>query len=164
MPNKTSHISETPATQQLREHGIAFREHVYDWQPHGGAKQCAQALGVDAFCVIKTLVMHNQDAQPLVVLMHGNCNVSTKALARQTGMKRITPCPVAQAQRHSGYLVGGTSPFGLRHAMPIFMERSILQLPSILLNGGRRGYLIELAPQVCVQLLNATPVDCAIDE
>lgn len=161
---RKSHVSETPATHMLRQHGVAFEEFVYDWQPHGGAQHSAQILGLDPFTVVKTLIMHNQDRQPLVVLMHGNRSVSTKNLARQTGMKHVEPCPVEVAQRHSGYLVGGTSPFGTRRAMPVFVERTVLELPRIAINGGRRGYLLGIDPQVCVQLLQATPVDCALAE
>lgn len=160
---KAPHVAETHATQLLRKQGVAFEEFVYDWQEHGGAQHSAQALGLDPFTVVKTLVMQDQNAQPLLVLMHGNRNVSTKALARQIGAKSISPCAVETAQRHSGYLVGGTSPFGLRRPMPVFIERSILDLPRIAINGGRRGYLIGIDPQVCVQLLQATPVDCALD-
>ena len=105
--------------------------------------------------------MQNQDAQPLIVLMHGNRNVSTKALARQIGAKHVEPCDVETAQRHSGYLVGGTSPFGLRRSMPVYIERSILGLPRIAINGGRRGYLLGVDPEICIRLLQATPVDCA---
>ena len=159
---KASHVSETPATCMLRMQGVAFEELVYTWQAHGGAQHSAQELGLDPFTVVKTLVMQDQDAQPLVVLMHGNRNVSTKALARQIGAKHIEPCTVETAQRHSGYLVGGTSPFGLRRKMPVFIERSILALPRIAINGGRRGYLVAIDPQVCMQLLQATPVDCAL--
>ena len=159
---KASHVSETPATCMLRMRGVAFEELVYTWQAHGGAQHSAQELGLDPFTVVKTLVMQDQDAQPLVVLMHGNRNVSTKALARQIGAKHIEPCTVETAQRHSGYLVGGTSPFGLRRKMPVFIERSILALPRIAINGGRRGYLVVIDPQVCMQLLQATPVDCAL--
>ena len=159
---KKTHMSETPATQFLRKHGVAFKEMVYEWAEHGGAQHRAQALGLDAFAVVKTLVMQDQDGKPLIVLMHGNCNVSTKNLARQIAAKQVSPCPVEVAQRHSGYLVGGTSPFGLRRAMPVFIERTILSLPRIAINGGRRGYLLELDPQVCIKLLQAVPVDCAL--
>lgn len=158
---KSPHVSETPATRLLRAQGIAFDEYVYEWQPHGGARHSAEALSIDPFAVIKTLVMQNQDAQPLIVLMHGNRNVSTKALARQIGTKHVEPCPVETAQRHSGYLVGGTSPFGLRRTMPVFIERSILALARIAINGGRRGYLLGIDPEICIRLLQATPVDCA---
>ena len=159
---KKTHMSETPATQFLRKHGVAFKEMVYEWAEHGGAQHSAQALGLDAFAVVKTLVMQDQDGKPLIVLMHGNCNVSTKNLARHIAAKQVSPCPVEVAQRHSGYLVGGTSPFGLRRAMPVFIERTILSLPRIAINGGRRGYLLELDPQVCIKLLQAVPVDCAL--
>ena len=159
---KKTHMSETPATQFLRKHGVAFKEMVYEWAERGGAQHSAQALGLDAFAVVKTLVMQDQDGKPLIVLMHGNCNVSTKNLARQIAAKQVSPCPVEVAQRHSGYLVGGTSPFGLRRAMPVFIERTILSLPRIAINGGRRGYLLELDPQVCIKLLQAVPVDCAL--
>ena len=159
---KKTHMSETPATQFLRKHGVAFKEMVDEWAEHGGAQHSAQALGLDAFAVVKTLVMQDQDGKPLIVLMHGNCNVSTKNLARQIAAKQVSPCPVEVAQRHSGYLVGGTSPFGLHRAMPVFIERTILSLPRIAINGGRRGYLLELDPQVCIKLLQAVPVDCAL--
>ena len=161
---KKPHVSETPATQLLRKNWIAFEEYTYEWGPHGGARHSAEVLGLDPFSVVKTLVMQDQDRQPLVVLMHGNRSVSTKQLARQTGRKHIEPCAVEVAQRHSGYLVGGTSPFGTRRAMPVYIERSILELPRIALNGGRRGYLLGIDPQVCIQLLQAQPVDCALAE
>ncbi len=161
---KKQHVSETPATQLLRANAIAFEEYTYEWVPHGGARHSAEVLGLDPFSVVKTLVMQDQDRQPLIVLMHGNRSVSTKQLARQTGRKQIEPCAVEVAQRHSGYLVGGTSPFGTRRAMPVFIERSILALPHIALNGGRRGYLLGIDPQVCVELLHARPVDCALAE
>ena len=120
-------------------------------------------LGFDSFAVVKTLVMQDQDAKPLIVLMHGNRKVSTKNLARQIGAKSVEPCAPEVANRHSGFLVGGTSPFGTRRAMPVYIEQTILDLPRIALNGGRRGYLVGLDPQVCVQLLGARPVQCAID-
>ena len=161
---KTGHVSETPATAWLRANKVAFTEHPYEYLEHGGAQHSAQALGLDAFAVVKTLVMQDQDGKPLIVLMHGNCNVSTKNLARQIAAKQVSPCPVEVAQRHSGYLVGGTSPFGLRRAMPVFIERTILSLPRIAINGGRRGFLVQIDPQVCIQVLGAQPVDCALAE
>ncbi len=161
---KKQHVSETPATHLLRAEGIAFDEYSYEWEPHGGARHSAEVLGLDPFSVVKTLVMQNQDRQPLIVLMHGNRSVSTKQLARQIGAKQVEPCAVDVAQRHSGYLVGGTSPFGTRRAMPVYIERSILDLPRIAINGGRRGYLLGIDPQVCIQLLQAQPVDCALAE
>ena len=160
---KPASTSETPATQLLRRAGVAFTEHPYEYLAHGGAQHSAAVLGLDPFSVVKTLVMQDQDGQPLVVLMHGNRQVSTKALARQIGAKKVEPCAPEVAQRHSGYLVGGTSPFATRRPMPVFIEESILSLPRIVINGGRRGFLIGMAPQACVDLLNARPVRCAID-
>ncbi len=160
---KKVHVSETPATQLLRAHGVPFTEHPYEYLEHGGAQHSAQVLGLDPFTVVKTLVMQDQDAKPLLVLMHGNRTVSTKNLARQIGAKSVEPCKPEVANRQSGYLVGGTSPFGTRRAMPVYIEESVLALPHITLNGGRRGYLVGLDPQVCVQLLGAKPVQCALE-
>jgi len=157
-------ISETPATAWLKAHGVAFTEHPYDYLEHGGAQHSARVLGLDPFAVVKTLIMQDERAQPLAVLMHGNRTVSTKNLARQIGAKSIEPCKPEVANRHSGYLVGGTSPFGTRKPMPVFIEESILQLPRIAINGGRRGFLVQIDPQVCVQLLGARPVQCALAE
>ncbi|MEI6114171.1 MAG: aminoacyl-tRNA deacylase [Burkholderiales bacterium] len=156
-------VSETPATALLRARGVEFTEHVYEYQEHGGAMLGAQTLGLDPFCVVKTLIMQDEKSTPLVVLMHGNRTVSTKNLARQAGVKSIEPCTPEVANRHSGYLVGGTSPFGTRKRMPVYIERSILDLPGIWINGGRRGYLVGIAPGVCSALLGATPVDCALE-
>lgn len=161
---KKGHVSETPATALLRAHGVAFTEHPYEYLEHGGARHSAEVLGLDPFAVVKTLVMQDERAAPLLVLMHGNRTVSTKNLARQIGAKSVEPCKPEVANRHSGYLVGGTSPFGTRKAMPVYIERSILNLPRIWLNGGRRGYLVGIDPQACVSLLGARPVDCALDE
>ncbi len=161
---KKERVSETPATALLRQHGVAFPEHPYEYLEHGGAQHSAQVLGLDPFTVVKTLVMQDQDARPLVVLMHGNRKVSTKNLARQIGVKSVEPCAPEVANRHSGYLVGGTSPFGTRRQMPVFIEETILALPRIAINGGRRGYLVGLDPKVCVELLGARPVSCAIEE
>jgi Cys-tRNA(Pro) deacylase len=160
---KKEHVSETPATALLKAQKVAFTEHVYEYQAHGGAQHSAQVLGFDPYAVVKTLVMQDQDAKPLVVLMHGNRKVSTKNLGRQIGAKLVEACTPEVASKHSGYLVGGTSPFGLRKAMPVYIESSILALPSILVNGGRRGYLVQINPQVCVQLLGAKSVQCALD-
>jgi len=157
-----THVSETPATAVLRAAGVAFTEHPYAYVEHGGAQHSAQVLGMDPFSVVKTLVMQDQDAKPLIVLMHGNRSVSTKNLARQIGAKSVEPCRPEVAQRHSGYQVGGTSPFGTRRAMPVYVESTVLGLPRIAINGGRRGYLVGIDPQVCVQLLGATPVQCAL--
>jgi len=156
------HVSETPATQLLKANKVAFTEHPYEYLEHGGALHSAEVLGFDPFAVVKTLIMQDQDAKPLVVLMHGNRKVSTKNLARQIGAKSVAPCLPEVANRHSGYLVGGTSPFGTRRDMPIYIESTILELPKILINGGRRGYLVGLDPQICVSLLGAQPVQCAL--
>ncbi len=161
---KKVHVSETPATQMLRAHQVAFTEHPYDYLEHGGAQHSAEVLGLDPFTVVKTLVMQDQDAAPLLVLMHGNRKVSTKNLARQIGAKSVEPCKPDVANRHSGYFVGGTSPFGTRKAMPVYIEESILALPEIAINGGRRGYLVGIDPQVCVTLLGAKSVHCALIE
>ncbi|MGJ7520363.1 aminoacyl-tRNA deacylase [Variovorax sp. LT1P1] len=158
------HVSETPATQLLRARGVVFTEHPYEYLAHGGAQHSAAVLGFDPFTVVKTLVMQDQDAKPLLVLMHGNRTVSTKNLARQIGTKSVEPCKPEVANRHSGYLVGGTSPFGTRRDMPVYIESTILDLPKIAINGGRRGYLVGIDPQVCVTLLGAQPVQCALAE
>jgi Cys-tRNA(Pro) deacylase len=162
--SKKAHVSETPATQWLRANQVAFTEHPYEYLEHGGAQHSAQVLGFDPFTVVKTLVMQDQDARPLIVLMHGNRTVSTKNLARQIGAKSVEPCKPEVAQRHSGYMVGGTSPFGTRREMPVYIEETILALPKIAINGGRRGYLVGIDPQVCVSLLGAQPVQCALAE
>jgi len=160
---RKQHVSETPATQWLRSHGVAFTEHPYEYLEHGGTEHSAASLGLDEHMVIKTLVMQDQDAKPLVVLMHGDRKVSTKNLARQIGAKTVEPCKPEVANRHSGYLVGGTSPFGTRREMPVYIEESVLGLPRIAINGGRRGYLVGIDPQVCVSLLGARPVQCALE-
>ena len=161
---KHHHVSETPATAMLRQHGVAFTEHPYQYLEHGGAQHSARVLGFDPFAVVKTLVMQDEKAKPLLVLMHGNRKVSTRNLARQIGVKSVEPCQPEVANRHSGYLVGGTSPFGTRRALPVYIEESILSLPTILINGGRRGYLVGIEPQACVRLLGAKPVTCALAE
>ncbi len=161
---KKSHVSETPATAWLRAHGVAFTEHPYEYLEHGGAQHSAQVLGLDPFAVVKTLIMQDEAAKPLAVLMHGNRTVSTKNLARQIGAKSIEPCKPEVANRHSGYLVGGTSPFGLRRAMPVFVESTVLRLPAIWINGGRRGYLVGIDPAVLAGPLGARAVDCALAE
>ena len=161
---KKDHVSETPATQLLKASKVAFTEHPYEYLEHGGAQHSAAVLGFDPFTVVKTLIMQDQDAKPLVVLMHGNRKVSTKNLARQIGVKSVEPCAPEVANKHSGYLVGGTSPFGTRKTMPVFIESTILELSRICINGGRRGYLVGIDPQVCVELLGAKPVQCALEE
>lgn len=162
--DKSTHVSETPAMQMLRAHGVEFTEHPYEYVEHGGTEESARQLGLDEHMVVKTLVMQDQDAKPLIVLMHGDRKVSTKNLARQIGAKSVEPCKPEVANRHSGYLVGGTSPFGTRKAMPVYIEQSILELPRIAINGGRRGFLVQLDPQVCVRLLGAQPVQCALSD
>lgn len=161
---KKTHVSETPATAWLKGHGVLFTEHVYEYVERGGAQHSAEVLGLDPFAVVKTLVMQDEQAKPLVVLMHGNRSVSTKNLARQTGAKTIEPCKPEVANRHSGYLVGGTSPFGLKRDMPVWVEASVLTLPRIWINGGRRGYLVGIDPAVLSAALGARPVDCALAE
>ena len=162
--SKTKHISETPATQFLRLHQVNFGEHPYDYVEHGGTGESARQLGADEHHVVKTLVMEDEHAKPLIVLMHGDRTVSTKNLARQIGAKRIEPCKPEVANRHSGYLVGGTSPFGLKKAMPVYVEAGVLEIETIYLNGGRRGYLLSLDPAILIQLLQAKPVHCASTE
>jgi len=162
MAKKDKHVSETPATQWLRAQGVVFTEHPYDYVDHGGTAESARQLGVDEHAVVKTLVMQDDKAQPLVVLMHGDRQVSTKNLARAIGVKSVEPCKSEVAQRHSGYLVGGTSPFGLRKAMPVFVEQSVLELPKIHINGGRRGFLVGIEPSVLTARLGARPVHCAL--
>ena len=162
MTRKKAHVSETPATQWLRAHGVDFSEHPYDYVDHGGTAESSRQLGVPEHAVVKTLVMQDDKARPLVVLMHGDCQVSTKNLARQIGAKSVEPCTPDVAQRHSGYQVGGTSPFGLRKALPVYVEASVLDLPQIFINGGRRGFLVGLPPAVLRDVLGAQPVQCAL--
>jgi Cys-tRNA(Pro) deacylase len=159
--SKSRHVSETPATQFLRRHGVAFGEHPYDYVEHGGTGESARQLGVDEHQVVKTLVMEDEHAKPLIVLMHGDRTVSTKNLARQIGTKRVEPCKPEVANRHSGYLIGGTSPFGTRKQMPVYVESTILEMERIWLNGGRRGFLVSIEPKVLTGLLRAKPVQCA---
>jgi Cys-tRNA(Pro) deacylase len=161
---KKEHISETQATQLLRKHQVSFEEHPYPYEEHGGTSVSARELGVPEHDVIKTLVMQDEAARPMIVLMHGDCKVSTKNLARSIGCKSVEPCKPEVAQRHSGYMIGGTSPFGTKKAMPVYVEASILELPRIYINGGRRGFLVSLAPQVLLDLLKAKPVQCALQD
>lgn len=160
--SKSRHSSETPATQWLRRQQIPFGEHPYDYVDHGGAREAARQLGVPLHQVAKTLIMEDEQARPLIVIMHGDCEVSVKNLARQTGAKKIAPCTPETAQRHSGYLVGGTSPFATRKRMPVWIEETLMEYPEIYVNGGRRGYLIRIAPDVLVQALAARPVRVAL--
>jgi Cys-tRNA(Pro) deacylase len=161
---KKNHVSETPATAWLKLHGVVFTEHPYEYLERGGAQHSAQVLGFDPFSVVKTLIMQDETAKPLAVLMHGNRTVSTKNLARQIGAKSVVPCTPAVANRHSGYLVGGTSPFGLKRGMPVWVEVSVLALPRIWINGGRRGYLVGIDPLVLSGALGAKAVNCALAE
>ncbi|HEX6973903.1 MAG TPA: Cys-tRNA(Pro) deacylase [Vicinamibacterales bacterium] len=156
-------MSATPAIHALRKHGVAFTEHPYRYEDHGGTAVPARELGVTEHAVVKTLVMETEGKQPLVILMHGDREVSTKALARAIGAKTVAPCRPEIAERHTGYMVGGTSPFGTRKPMPVYLERTILDLPTVYVNGGRRGFLVALAPQAFVDVLHATPVNVAID-
>ena len=162
MAKKDKHVGETPATQMLRRAGIAYTEHPYDYVEHGGTEESARQLGVPEHEVVKTLVMQDERARPLVVLMHGDRQVSTKNLARAIGAKAVLACTPEVAQRHSGYLVGGTSPFGTKKPMPVYVEASVLALPRVCINGGRRGYLIGIEPAVLTGLLGAKPVNCAL--
>ena len=152
----------TPAVRLLREKKIEFEPHLYDYVGRGGTKHSAESLGVDEHSVVKTLVMETEAKKPLIVLMHGDCEVSTKNLARQLGVKSIHPCDFAQAQKHTGYLVGGTSPFGTRIHMHVYAERTIFDLPKIYINGGKRGFLVSIDPKVLKDALHAEEVEVAI--
>jgi Cys-tRNA(Pro) deacylase len=152
----------TMAIRALRAGGVVFEPHLYTWQAHGGTRASAEALGVDEHAVIKTLIFEDDGKRPLCVLMHGDHEVSNKQLARVVGVKTVGPCAPEVADRHSGYQVGGTSPFGLRRAMPIYMQRTILELPLIYINGGARGFLVAIDPREAERLLHPTLVDVAI--
>lgn len=152
----------TPAVRALRAAKVAFTDHLYPYEEKGGTAVSARELGVDEHCVVKTLVMEDDRKQPLIVLMHGDREVSTRELARRTGARSVVPCTPDTAQKHSGYLVGGTSPFGTRKSMPVYMEESILDLPKIYLNGGKRGYLVGIDPREVVRLLKPVLVKVGI--
>lgn len=152
----------TPAIRVLRAAKVGFTEHLYTYEEHGGTRVSARELGVDEHAVIKTLVMHDERREPLLVLMHGDQNVSTRNLGRASGARSIEPCDPALAQRHTGYQVGGTSPFGTRRPMAVFMQRTILELERIYINGGKRGFLVGIDPQVLIDLLHPTLVDVAL--
>lgn len=160
--SKSKHESATPATQWLKNKAVPFDELSYEYVEHGGTQWVATSLGLNHHQVIKTLIMQDEHAKPLVILMHGDCEVSTKNLARQCGCKLIQPCTPEQAQRNSGYQVGGTSPFGTRKAMPVYMESSIAALPVIYINGGRRGYILAMPGKVLTETLKAVPVNVAL--
>jgi Cys-tRNA(Pro) deacylase len=152
----------TPAVRLLRDRGVDFEPHLYDYEERGGTRHSAAALGVDEHAVVKTLVMETDARKPLIVLMHGDREVSTKNLARTLGVKTVQPCKPETAQKHTGYLVGGTSPFGTRSKMPIYAERTIFELPRVYLNGGKRGFLVALDPRVLREVLTAEEVEVAV--
>ena len=155
-------VSATPAVHFLKQQRVPFTEHEYRYEERGGTAASSRELGVDEHIVIKTLVMEDEQRQPLIVLMHGDREVSTKNLARQIGRKAVKPCAPDVAQKHTGYLVGGTSPFGTRKSMPIYMERSITGLRRIFINGGRRGFLISMSPSDLVRVLSPSLVDASL--
>ena len=160
---KSENGPETQATKFLRQQGVMYAGHLYSYEERGGTNLSARALGVDEHIVIKTLIMEDEFAKPLIVLMHGDWKVSTKELARQVGCKKIEPCRPEVANRHTGYLVGGTSPFGTKKRMPVYVERTILDLPEIYINGGRRGYLISMPPHELSRLLELRTVEVALE-
>ena len=162
MSRNEAHAPETPATRFLRQHGVAFSSHLYEYEEHGGTTVSSRELNVPEHAVIKTLIMEDENAQPLVVLMHGDHKVSTKELARQIGRKKIEPCKPEVANRHTGFLVGGTSPFGTKKQMPICIEKTILDLPLIYINGGRRGFLVGVHPHDLMRALAPTVVEVAL--
>jgi Cys-tRNA(Pro) deacylase len=158
---RNARVGETPATRFLRSRGVAYTEHLYDYVEHGGTAESSRQLGVAEHEVIKTLVMQTDRGAPFIVLMHGDRTVATRELARRLGVKSVEPCRPADAERHTGYQVGGTSPFGTRKALPVYVEASALGLPRICINGGRRGYLVGIEPRWLTELLGATAVSCA---
>ena len=160
----SKHVSETPATAFLKKHGVSYTEHVYAYEEHGGTAVSARELGVAEHEVVKTLVMEDEAKRPFIVLMHGDRKVSTKNLARQIGVKRVEPCAPDVANRHSGYLVGGTSPFGTRKKLPVYVEKGVLALEKIYINGGRRGYLVGIDPAELARVLEIETVEAALDE
>jgi len=154
----------TPVTQAirvLREHKVEYSEHLYKYEDKGGTTVSARELGVDEHCVVKTLIMEDEQKRPLIVLMHGDREVGTGMLAKQIGVKKVNPCDPKTADKHSGYQVGGTSPFGTRHPMPVYMESSIAELDRIYINGGKRGFLIGVAPQEVIRVLQPVLVQAA---
>lgn len=157
-------IPVTAAIRELRTHKVAFTDHLYEYEEKGGTAVSARELGVGEHAVVKTLVMEDDAKQPLVVLMHGDLKVSTKELARVIGVKTIAPCNPETANRHSGYVVGGTSPFGTRKKMPVYMEQSILELPKIYINGGKRGYLVGVDPKDVARVLAPVMVEVGISD
>jgi Cys-tRNA(Pro) deacylase len=165
MTNDARHAApETPATRFLQQHRVAHSNHLYDYEEHGGTKVSSRELNVPEHHVVKTLVMEDEAAKPLIVLMHGDRKVSTRELARQAGVKKIAPCKPEVAQRHTGYMVGGTSPFGTKKTIPVFLQKSILDLPLVYINGGRRGYLVGVHPHDILRVLKPTIVEVAMKE
>ena len=161
--SKNEHVSLTPATAFLKKHGVAYTEHVYAYEEHGGTAVSARELGVPEHEVVKTLIMEDEAKRAFIVLMHGDRKVSTKNLARQIGVKKVEPCTPEVANRNSGYLVGGTSPFGTRKRLPVYIEKSVLALARIYINGGRRGYLIGIDPKEIPRVLDAKSVEVALE-
>ncbi|MCP5268155.1 MAG: Cys-tRNA(Pro) deacylase [Zoogloeaceae bacterium] len=161
---KSEHAPETPATRFLRAHRIAHSTHLYSYEEHGGTRVSARELNVDEHAVVKTLVMEDENRKPLIVLMHGDRKVSTKELARQIGCKKVEPCTPEVANKHTGFLVGGTSPFGTKKAIPVHIEKSILDLPLIYINGGRRGFLVGVHPHDILQVLQPKVVEVALKD
>jgi len=153
----------TPAVRVLRDAGVEFTEHPYKYEDRGGTAVSARELKVDEHATVKTLVMEDEDKRPLIILMHGDREVSTKELARIIGVKRVAPCTPDTAHKHTGYMVGGTSPFGTRKTMPVYMEETILELPKIYINGGKRGYLVGIDPKELVRVLKPVPVKVGIE-
>ncbi|MGE5470396.1 MAG: Cys-tRNA(Pro) deacylase [Bacteroidota bacterium] len=160
--SKNGHAPETPATKFLKAHQVAFSNHLYDYEEHGGTAVSSRELNVPEHAVVKTLVFEDENAKPLIVLMHGDCKVSTKELARQIGCKKIEPCKPEVANRHTGYLVGGTSPFGTKKQMPVYIEKTILDLALVYINGGRRGYLVGVHPHDIVRCVQPKTVEAAL--
>jgi Cys-tRNA(Pro) deacylase len=160
--NADSRAPETPATEFLYRHRVAHSNHLYNYEEHGGTKVSARELNVSEHAVVKTLVMQDENAKPLIVLMHGDCKVSTKELARQIGCKKVAPCKPEDALRHTGYMVGGCSPFGTKKQLPIYIERTILDLPLIYINGGRRGYLVGVHPHDLLRVLAPKTIEVAL--
>ena len=159
---KIDNAPETPATRFLRLHHISYSTHLYAYETHGGTRVSSRELNVDEHAVVKTLVMEDESAKPLIVLMHGDCKVSTKELARQIACKKVVPCTPDVANRHTGFLVGGTSPFGTKKKISVYVEKTILDLPLIYINGGRRGFLVGMHPHDLLSVLAATPVSVAL--
>jgi Cys-tRNA(Pro) deacylase len=160
--SKNEHAPETPATKFLKAHKVPYANHLYAYEEHGGTKVSSRELNVSEHAVVKTLIFEDENTKPLIVLMHGDRKVSAKELARQIGCKKIEPCKPEVANRHTGYLVGGTSPFGTKKALPVFIEQSILDLPLIYINGGRRGFLVGVHPHDIVRVLQTSTVNVAL--